>query len=93
MRLSWGKEAWVKVVTRNRSSSPLASAALTITAEQNGMQVFGTTTPLQQTGGKSRVVVRDAFTPSQPGEITWTATIQDDDPDTDQDTDTTKVRP
>ena len=69
-------------------------ATATLTGEQNGSSVYNET--IEVTDGVGNGSSKFAFAPYTPtgsGDITWTAVIDDSDPDDDVETATTTVRP
>jgi hypothetical protein len=61
--------------------------------EQNGAVVYTETLQVSASPGLGNVLFEfPGYTPSDTGDITWTATIADDDPDGDTAVETTRVR-
>ena len=65
----------------------------TIIGSQNGVEVYNETQSVSDGVGNGRTTVDFmSYTPSVSGDITWTATIADGDPDDDVATASTVVR-
>ena len=69
----------VYVRARNRNGG---QATLTVVGMQNGVQVYAQTITVNATREDTRVSLA-SYTPSAAGNITWTATLSDGDPDND----------
>jgi hypothetical protein len=92
VRLSSGKTSDVKLTLTNEGGATDV-AQLTLTAVQNGNQIFGVTQIVQQDANNGRAVIEASVTPTEVGDIEWTASLLDGDPDVDIASDTTTVLP
>jgi hypothetical protein len=92
VKLSTGDESVVKVTIRKFGSATYV-AQLTVTATQNGDPLFGTTQLVQQMASNGREVFEFAVMPIVLGDVVWSATILDADPDVDFDSSSTTVVP
>lgn len=98
-RVSLGrvKPVGIKLVVKNNGTVE-GSALATITGEQNGLVVYSESLTVTDAVGNGRTRYDDGsspsippFTPTVSGDILWTATIADDDPDNDEATAVTRV--
>jgi hypothetical protein len=82
--LSRGGSIDIRLVVRNPGAvNGLADA--TVIGTQAGGQVYNQTIPVTDAAGNGRTTFDfPSFAPGAPGDITWTATIADPDPDIDQ---------
>jgi hypothetical protein len=92
VRLSRGESVSIALRVRNSGSADEARPA-TVVGEQNGAVVYTETLQVSASPGLGNVLFEfPGYTPSDTGDITWTATIADDDPDDDTAVETTRVR-
>jgi hypothetical protein len=85
-------EVGIKLVVKNLSSIP-GSALATVVGAQNGGTVFQVIDlEVSDPVGNGRTTVRFNYTADATGEIVWTATLEDGDPDVDLATATTQVK-
>jgi hypothetical protein len=81
----------LELVIRNSGATD-GQAQATVAGVQNGLQVYLQTITVSDGVGNGRTrFVLPSFTPTAPGDITWTVTIDDPDPDTDVSTAVTRV--
>jgi cysteine-rich repeat protein len=93
IRLSRVKPVDITLVVRNSGAVDEPRPA-TVNGMQNGKQVYHEIMMVSDPAGNGQAQYNfPAFTPTAAGEIVWTATIDDDDPDLDTATATTKVVP
>ncbi len=100
-RVSLGraKPVGITLVVKNGGSVE-GSAMATITGMQNGVMVYSETVSVTDPVGNGRTRYDDGsvpaippYVPTAPGDILWTATIADADPDDDTATATTRIVP
>jgi cysteine-rich repeat protein len=83
----------IKLTVKNDGAVNHQSRPATVIGVQNGTEVYSTTRPVDDAVGNGRSkFVFPSFQPDVGGDIRWTATIADDDPDIDLATATTRVR-
>jgi hypothetical protein len=88
--LSRVKPVRIKLVVKNQSGIS-ASTVATVVGAQNGIEVFREDLPVTDLVGSERITLVLEYTPVGSGNILWTATIDDADPDDDVKTTTTKI--
>lgn len=92
VRIANVKPIGISLVVKNTGTTE-GSAMATITGSQNEIEVYSETQPVSDGVGNGRTTVDFmSYTPTVSGEIVWTATIADDDPDIDEATASTNVR-
>jgi hypothetical protein len=84
------KPVQIKLVVKNQSGIS-ASTVATVVGVQNGSEVFREDLPVTDLVGSERTTFVFKYTPVDSGDILWTATIDDADPDDDVKTTTTKI--
>ena len=92
VRLSRGGSVSVKLAVQNNGSVNLAVPA-TIVGVQNGVEVYNETMNVSAPVGRRANITFPSFTPTTTGDINWTATINDGNPDNDTATAVTRVSP
>ncbi len=93
--LTKGRDAiGITLTVKNDGAINSQTRPATVIGVQNGDQVYGETLPVSDAVGDGRSRFDfPSFTPTELGDITWTATIADDDPDIDTATAVTRVVP
>lgn len=92
VRIANVKPIGISLVVKNNGSTE-GIAMATITGIQNGVEVYSETQSVSDGVGNGRTTVDFmSYTPNVSGEIVWTATIADDDPDVDEASASTNVR-
>ncbi|MDH3967696.1 MAG: Ig-like domain-containing protein, partial [Rhodospirillales bacterium] len=92
--LSRPKPIGVRLTVKNDGTVNSATRPATVVGVQNGAQVYSETLQVSDAVGDGRSKFDfPTYTPTEPGDILWTATIADDDPDIDEATATTAVIP
>jgi hypothetical protein len=87
-----GKAVGIKLVVQNNGTVDTNGTA-TVTGEQGGSVVYSETLDVFDAVGNGKTTFElPDYAPTATGEILWTATIDDEDPDLDQETATTNVR-
>ena len=87
-----GKPVSIRLKVKN-NGSVMGQAIATIVGSQNGMEIFRRRLNVFDDIGRGDTTFDfGTYTPTVRGDITWTATINDGDPDTDETTETTTVR-
>ena len=85
------KPIGIKLVVKN-VGGVIGNADASVVGIQNGAEVYNMTMPVIMPEGKNRLVMEFTdYTPSAAGDILWTATVSDADPDIDEATATTRV--
>ena len=92
VRISRGGSIEVKLGVQNNGSVNLAVPS-TIVGVQNGVQVYNQTINVSAPVGRRANITFPSFTPTTTGNINWTATINDGNPDNDTATAVSKVTP
>ena len=82
----------MKLGVQNNGSVNLAVPS-TIVGVQNGVQVYNQTINVSAPVGRRANITFPSFTPTTTGNINWTATINDGNPDNDTATAVSKVTP
>jgi hypothetical protein len=82
----------VKLSVRNNGSSNAAVPA-TVVGVQNGVEVYNQTINVSAPVGRRVAIAFPPFAPTTAGDITWTSSINDGDPDLDVSTAVTRVLP
>jgi PKD repeat protein len=81
----------IKLVVKNTGTSDVTGPA-TVTGMQNGVEVYNETMEVSDPPGNGRTAFDfPTYTPTDTGDIMWTATIADDNPDDDTATAVTTV--
>lgn len=81
----------IKLVVKN-AGGIIGNADAVVVGIQNGVEVYSMSMPVVMPEGANRLVMQfPDYTPSIAGDIMWTATVNDADPDIDQATATTRV--
>jgi hypothetical protein len=84
----------IKLVVSNRGEISAQSGTATVIGMQNGMEVYNKILQVSAPVGKGRTTwLLPDFIPDTAGDINWTVTIIDNDPDVDEATGTTTVVP
>lgn len=85
VNLRKSKPVEIKLVVRNRSTgNGTEERPATVVGEQNGVEVYNETVQVSDAAGDGRRSFDfPSYTPVAAGDIRWTATIADDDPDLD----------
>ena len=92
--LSHLKQVGITLTVKNNGTVNSATRPATVVGVQNGSQVYNVTLEVSDSVGNGRSKFSfPPYTPGTAGDITWTATIADDDPDDDTATATTTVIP
>ena len=92
--LSHLKQVGISLTVKNDGIVNSATRPATVVGMQNGSQVYNVTLEVSDPVGNGRSKFDfPPYTPTASGDITWTATIADDDPDDDTATATTRVIP
>ena len=92
VRLAKVKAIGIKLVVKNNGVTE-GNAPATVVGMQNGLEVYNQTLTVSDPTGNGRSKFDfPSFTPTVPGDITWTVTIDDGDPDIDKATATTRVQ-
>jgi len=91
--LKLGKSVTLKLTVTNAGMLGVASAQATVVGVQGGSEVYRETLTVSDLAGDGRsTFVFPSYKPTAAGEITWTAIVNDDDPDIDAATATTTVQ-
>jgi hypothetical protein len=91
VKLSSGRPVGIRLTVENGNGSGAAAPA-TVVGEQGGGEVYRETLDVFVSGGGSQQFQFPDYFPTATGEILWTATIADDDPDIDAATAVTDVK-
>ncbi len=84
VRLQRVRSVEIKMVVQNNGTINSQTRPATVIGMQNGVQVFEETQQVYNPIGNGRsTFIFGPYTPTATGEIMWTATIADDDPDVD----------
>ena len=84
----------IKLVVKNNGTANGAMRPATVVGMQNGVEVYSMTLDVSDPVGNGRTTFNfPDYAPSRAGDIIWTATIADDDPDIDTASATTTVVP
>jgi hypothetical protein len=87
-----GKSITIKLKVKN-NGSVLGQAIATVVGVQNGEEVYRLRLNVYDDIGKGTTTFDfGSYTPTESGDITWTATIADEDPDVDVATAGTSVK-
>jgi hypothetical protein len=89
------KPVKIKLVVKNTSQFSASARDATVVGMQNGNEIYNRTIPVEELlSGSRETLLFPSYTPSDPGEIVWTATVLDDiEAANDTATATTKVVP
>ena len=92
VKLARVKQVGITLTVKNDGDINSQTRPATVIGMQNGGEVYSETLAVSDAVGNGRSKFPfPPYTPDAPGDITWTVTIADDDPDVDMATATTKV--
>jgi len=94
VKLAKVKPFKIKLSVKNNGAVSSQTRPATVVGVQNGIVVYRETMDVSAAASKKTINLNfPAYTPTAAGDITWTATIADDDPDVDETPATTTVEP